>query len=77
MGHKKLRFSIHFDVDSNEFQQLIQTGHLNLGGQHAFNVPKSSVQPHNGGWGGIPANPSFGSNQWPIDPHPPPVHIVP
>jgi hypothetical protein len=31
-GHKKLRFSIHFDNDSNEFQQLIQIGHLNLGG---------------------------------------------
>jgi hypothetical protein len=85
-GHKKLRFSIHFDVDSDEFQQLIQTGHLNLGGQHALpqpqvppnvilqphpgivNVPESHVQPHNDGWGGIPANPSSGINQWPIDP---------
>jgi hypothetical protein len=31
-GHKKLRFSINFDVDYDEFQQLIQTRHLNLGG---------------------------------------------
>jgi hypothetical protein len=73
---------------------MIQTGHLNLGGQHALpqpqappnvilqphpsivNVLESHVQPHNDGWGGIPANPSFGANQWPIDPPPPPVHTV-
>jgi hypothetical protein len=49
-GHKKLRFSIHFDVDSDEFQQLIQTGHLNLGGQHALPQPQAApnviLQPH-------------------------------
>jgi hypothetical protein len=73
---------------------LIQTGHLNLGGQHALpqpqappnvilqphpgivNVLESPVQPHIDGWGNLPANPSSGANQWPIDPPPPPVHIV-
>jgi hypothetical protein len=34
--HKKLIFSIHFDIDSDEFQQLIQIGYLNLGKQHAL-----------------------------------------
>jgi hypothetical protein len=53
-GHKKQRFSIHFDYDSNEFQQLIQTGHLNLGGQQSLpqlhpgivNIHESPVQPN-------------------------------
>jgi hypothetical protein len=31
--NKKLIFSIHFDVDSEEFNQLVQTGHLDLGGK--------------------------------------------
>jgi hypothetical protein len=51
-GHKKLRFSIHFDVDSDEFHQLIQIGHLNLGGQQAFPQPQAALyailQPHPG-----------------------------
>jgi len=40
--HKKLRFSIHFDVDSDEFQQLIQIGHLNLGSQQALPQPHAT-----------------------------------
>jgi hypothetical protein len=51
-GHKKLRFSIHFDVDSDEFQQLIQTCHLNLGGQQALPQPHAAqnviFHPHPG-----------------------------
>jgi hypothetical protein len=51
-GHKKLRFSIHFDVDSDEFQEVIQTGHLNLGGQQALPQPQATpnviLQPHPG-----------------------------
>jgi hypothetical protein len=80
-GHKKLRLSIHFDVDLDEFQILIQTGHLNLGGQHALsqpqvppsvilqpqpgivNVRESIVQPNNGRWGNMHANPSSTANQ--------------
>jgi hypothetical protein len=38
------------------------------------NVHESSMQPHADGWGGISANPSFGANQWLIDPPPPLVH---
>jgi len=37
--NKRLRFSIHFDVDSKEFNQLLQTGFLNLTRQGNF-------QPH-------------------------------
>jgi hypothetical protein len=47
---KNLSFSIHFDVDSDEFQQLIQTWHLNLGGQQALPQPQAApnviLQPH-------------------------------
>jgi hypothetical protein len=35
-GKKRLHFSIHFDVDYEEFNQLLQTGFLNLAGQGAF-----------------------------------------
>jgi hypothetical protein len=34
--NKKIIFSIHFDVDSKEFNQLVQTGHLDLGGNQLF-----------------------------------------
>jgi len=50
--HKKLRFSIHFDVDFDEFQQLIQTCHLNLGSQQALPQPHAAknviLHPHPG-----------------------------
>jgi hypothetical protein len=36
MGNKRLIFSIHFDVDSEEFNHLLQIGFLNLAGQGAF-----------------------------------------
>lgn len=49
-GNKRLRFSIHFDVDSKEFNQLLQTGFLNLAGQRVFRPPpspeRSPVHPH-------------------------------
>jgi hypothetical protein len=48
--HKRMRFSIHFDVDSDEFNQLVQTGYLNLGGQPALpqppTPPSAPLQPH-------------------------------
>jgi hypothetical protein len=40
--HKKMRFSIHFDVDSEEFNQLVQTGYLNLGGTSNIATTSSS-----------------------------------
>ena len=39
-----MRFSIHFDVDSEEFNQLVQTGYLNIVGHLAFPQPQT---PHN------------------------------
>jgi hypothetical protein len=49
-GNKRLYFSIHFDVDSEEFNQLLQTGFLNLAGQGDFQPrppPKiPPLQPH-------------------------------
>jgi len=48
--HKRMRFSIHFDVDSEEFNQLLQTSYLNLVGQLALPQPPSPpsvpLQPH-------------------------------
>lgn len=45
-----MRFSIHFDANSDEFQQLIQKRHLNLGSQQAFPQPQATpnviLQPH-------------------------------
>jgi len=38
-GNKRLYFSIHFDAKSEEFNQFLQAGFLNLAGQGAF-------QPH-------------------------------
>jgi hypothetical protein len=34
--NKRMRFSIHFDVNSEEFNQLVQTGYLNLAGHPTF-----------------------------------------
>jgi hypothetical protein len=46
-GNKRLRFSIHFDVDSEEFNQLLQTGFLNLAGQGAFHpYPRPERPPY-------------------------------
>jgi len=36
---KSIRFSIYFDVDSDEFNQLVQIGYLKLGGQPALPQP--------------------------------------
>ena len=35
-GHRKPRFSIHFDVDPQELNQLFQAGFLNLVGHGSF-----------------------------------------
>jgi hypothetical protein len=43
--NKRLRFSIHFDVDSEEFNQLLQIGFLNLVGQGHFQPPPPLVRP--------------------------------
>jgi hypothetical protein len=52
--HKRMRFSIHFDVDSDEFNQLVQTSYLNLGGQPALPQPpappSAPLQPHLVSW---------------------------
>jgi hypothetical protein len=49
-GNKRLHFSIHFDVDSEEFNHLLQTGFLNLAGKGAFQPhpppARPSLQPH-------------------------------
>jgi hypothetical protein len=38
-GNRTLQFSIQFDVDSEEFNQHLQTGFLNLAKQRAFQSP--------------------------------------
>jgi len=43
--HKKMRFSTHFDVDYKEFNQLVRTGYLNLGGQPALAHPQAPPNP--------------------------------
>jgi hypothetical protein len=43
--NKRLRFSVHFDVDSEEFNQLLQTGLINLAGQGYFNPPPPPIRP--------------------------------
>jgi hypothetical protein len=45
-GNKRLRFSIHFDADSEEFNQLLQTSFLNLVGQQAYRPPPIPENPH-------------------------------
>jgi hypothetical protein len=37
--HKRMRLSIHFYVDLDEFNQLVQTSYPNLGGQHVLPQP--------------------------------------
>jgi hypothetical protein len=48
--NKKMRFSIHFDVDSEEFNQLVQIGYLNIVGHPALPPPQAPpnppLQPH-------------------------------
>jgi hypothetical protein len=44
-GNKRLLFSIHFDVDLEEFNKLLQNGFLNLAGKIAFRPPLSHEQP--------------------------------
>jgi len=36
-----MRFSIHFDVDSEEFNQQVQNDYLNLGGYPTFPQPSA------------------------------------
>jgi hypothetical protein len=43
--NKRLRFSIQFDVDYEEFNQILQTGFLNLTGQGHFHPPQPPVKP--------------------------------
>jgi hypothetical protein len=45
-GNKRFRFSIHFDADLEEFNQLLQTLFLNLDGQQAYRAPLMSENPH-------------------------------
>jgi hypothetical protein len=45
-GKKRLIFSLHFDADSEEFNQLMQTGFLNLAGQQAYRPPLIPNNPH-------------------------------
>jgi hypothetical protein len=45
MGNKRLQFSIHFDADSEEFNQLLQTSFLNLAGQQAYRPPLMPENP--------------------------------
>jgi hypothetical protein len=49
-GNKRLHFSIHFDVESEEFNQLLQTSFLNLAGQGDFQPypppERPPLQPH-------------------------------
>jgi hypothetical protein len=37
--NKKIRFYVHFDANSDEFDQLVQTRHIFLGGQQALPRP--------------------------------------
>jgi len=59
--NKRLRFFVHFDVDSKEFNQLLQTGLLNLVGQGYFNPPPPHVRP--------PLQPHPSITGIPIEPH--------
>jgi hypothetical protein len=40
-----MRFSIHFDANSEEFNQLVQTGYLNLAGHPTFQPPQPPFIP--------------------------------
>jgi hypothetical protein len=43
--NKRMRFSIHFDANSEEFNQLVQTGYLNLAGHPTFHPHQPQVRP--------------------------------
>jgi hypothetical protein len=43
--NKRMRFSIHFDANSEEFNQLVQTGYLNLVGHPALPPPQAPIAP--------------------------------
>jgi hypothetical protein len=76
--HKKSGFSIHFDVDSNEFNQLFQTSQINLSGKlflplahpneplqshHSImEIHEPHIHPANVGYNNNPTNPLFSSN---------------
>jgi hypothetical protein len=45
-GNKKLIFSIHFDADSEEFNQLLRKGFLDLVVQKAYKPPLMHENPH-------------------------------
>jgi len=59
-ANKRLCFSIHFDVDSKEFNQLLLTSFLNLVGQGDFQTcpppTRPPLQPHPNN-SGIPVQP--------------------
>jgi hypothetical protein len=44
--NKRMIFSIHFDANSKEFNQLVHTGYLNLVGHPTFHPPQPPVRPH-------------------------------
>jgi hypothetical protein len=41
--NKRMRFSIHFDANSEEFNQLVKTNYLNLVGHPAFHPPQAPI----------------------------------
>jgi hypothetical protein len=43
--NKRMRFSIHFDENYEEFNQLVQTSYLSLTGHRAFHPPHPLVIP--------------------------------
>jgi hypothetical protein len=43
--NKKIRFLIHFDSNSKEFNPLVQTGYLNFGGHPAWHIPQAPIDP--------------------------------
>jgi hypothetical protein len=43
--NKRLRFSVHFDAKSEEFNQLLQIDLLNIAGQGYFNPPPPPIRP--------------------------------
>jgi hypothetical protein len=45
-GNKRLRLSIHFDADSKEFNQLLQTWFLKLASQQAYRPHPIPENPH-------------------------------
>jgi hypothetical protein len=64
--NKRMRFSIHFDANSEEFNQLVQTNYLNLVGHPAFQPPQAPVIP--------PLQPHPSIVDFPEPPHMPPTN---